>query len=393
MSESTVEPTDAYPSDRDVRVSLATSMATAARAFGVSLDGRQHDMAVWPFPADEERHLWFYTPTDHGGLPLNAMTPNQQRLAFQLVASGLSRAGYVTVSTIIGLDNVLDELEGWTASWGRERGRDPGLYYLRIFGNPEPGASWSWRFGGHHVSINHTIIDGVLSAVTPCFLGADPASSPLLGTHPLRPLGGAEDLARELVQSLDLDQRNLAVVSSVAPVDLVGANRSELIDGLVPLRLAEIWRGRFAGELADRVEMLQDTMEKAVGLLPIHLDAVRYTDTPKGLSVAELTDAQKTRVRSLLDVYLRRMPDALADRECAKFADHRLDSLTFLWAGGLEPGTPHYYRIQGPRLVVEYDNAARNANHVHTVWRDPLGDFGRDLLAEHYRQAHVAETL
>ncbi len=375
-----------------VRVALADSMAQAANAFTGSLDDRQRDRAVWSFPSDAERQLWFYTPTDHGGLPLSAMTPAQQRLAFHFVASGLSRAGYVTVSTIIGLDNVLDELEGWSSNWGRERGRDPGLYYLRIFGDPRPGRSWSWRFGGHHVSINHTIVDGCVTAVTPCFLGADPASSPLLGPHPLRPLAGVEDLGRDLVLALDDTQRQTAVVSAVAPVDLVGGNRTELVDGITPLRLADVWRGRFAGELGKRVEAIQDGMERASGLLPHHLDAVRYTTAPKGIVIGTLMESQKRRVRALLDVYLGRMPDSLAEIEAAKFAGRRLDSLTFLWAGGFEPGTPHYYRIQGPRLVIEYDNAARNANHVHSVWRDPEGDFGRDVLADHYRRSHSSGT-
>jgi len=142
----------------------------------------------------------------------------------------------------MGLENVLDELEGWTASWNRERGRDPGLYYLNVFGEPGSDAPWSWRFGGHHVSIHHLVLGGEVRASTPCFLGADPASSPLLGPHLLRPLGGAEDLGRELVHALDDEQRGTAVVSPVAPVDLVGANRPRLSDGDLPLPLANIWR-------------------------------------------------------------------------------------------------------------------------------------------------------
>jgi Protein of unknown function (DUF3500) len=377
--------------NNSVRVALADAMASAASNFLASLDDRQREAASWTFPSNDERRLWFYTPTDHGGLPLDAMSPAQQQLAFKLVATGLSRAGYVTVSTIIGLENTLDELEGWVASWGRERGRDPGLYYLRIFGDPSTQASdktWSWRFGGHHVSINHTIVDGALSAVTPCFLGADPASSPLLGTHPLRPLAGAEDLGRELVLSLTDAQRTIAVVSDVAPIDLVGANRSTIEDGHLPQPLAEIWRGTFTGVLAERVDTMHNALERAVGVQPHHNQAVKYTDTPKGLTVSALTTLQKLTLRSLLDVYLRRMPDALAEIEVEKFAGDRVEQLSFLWAGSFEPGFAHYYRIQGPRLVVEYDNAARNANHVHTVWRDPEGDFASDTLADHYRTHH-----
>ena len=146
---------------------IARRMADAAAAFLAALDDPQRELAAWPFPSDDERRRWFYTPTDHGGLTLGAMRPAQQRLAFQLLAAGLSRPGYVTVSTIIGLENVLDEVEGWTASFERERGRDPGLYYLRVFGEPSANGTWSWRFGGHHVSLNHLIVDGELEAWTP----------------------------------------------------------------------------------------------------------------------------------------------------------------------------------------------------------------------------------
>ena len=146
-------------------------MAEEAERLIDSLDDAQRKLALWPFPADEERRLWFYTPTDHGGLTLAAMTQPQHRLLYRLVASGLSTAGYVTASTIIGLENVLDQLEGFTATFERPRGRDPLMYYVRFFGAPSPTGTWSWRLGGHHVSLSFTIIDGVLSGATPLFFG------------------------------------------------------------------------------------------------------------------------------------------------------------------------------------------------------------------------------
>ena len=195
------------------RGDVAERMAEAATALLESLDAEQRALVAWPFPADDERRRWFYTPTDHGGLTLHAMGPAQQRATMRLLRTGLSRAGYVTATTVIGLENVLDESEGWTATFQRERGRDPGMYYVRVFGEPGEDGSWGWRFGGHHVSINHTIVDGELVASTPCFLGADPASSPLLGPHLLRPLAGAEDLGRQLVRSLDDGQLAAALLS------------------------------------------------------------------------------------------------------------------------------------------------------------------------------------
>jgi len=149
------------------RTRVAAAMADEAVRLIQSLDDSQRKLALFPFPADDERRRWFYTPTDHGGLTLAAMTQQQHRMLFRLVATGLSTPGYVTMSTIIGLENVLDQLEGFTASFERPRGRDPLMYFVRFFGSPSPTGTWSWRLGGHHVSLNFTIIDGVLSGSTP----------------------------------------------------------------------------------------------------------------------------------------------------------------------------------------------------------------------------------
>ncbi|SFK77595.1 DUF3500 domain-containing protein [Geodermatophilus ruber] len=364
-------------------------MADAARAWLASLDQGQREQAAWPFGAGGERQRWFYTPTDHGGLPLRDMRPAQQSLAMQLVATGLSRAGYVTVSTIMGLENVLDQVEGWSVDWGRERGRDPQLYWLRVFGEPGDQGAWSWRFGGHHVSLNLLVVDGEVQATTPCFLGADPAESPLLGPHLLRPLGGAEDLARDLVRSLDEAQSAQALLTGVAPVDIVGGNRARVGDGDLLLPLPDVWRGHFSQpRLADRVEAMHRGAEEKAGVRPQDHEAVRLTSRPKGVAAADLTPAQQDQLRALLGVYLGRIPDELAEREAAKFAGDRLGHVHFAWAGGTERHQPHYYRLQGPRLLVEYDNTQRDVNHIHTVWRDPEGDFGFDVLRHHLAAAH-----
>ncbi len=261
----------------NARRDVATAMADAARAWLDLLAEDQLATATWPFPADQERRLWFYTPTDHGGLTLGAMDPAQQRGAMRLLRTGLSEAAYNTATTIIGLENVLDAVEHWRSTFGRQRGRDPGMYFVRVFGQPGPVASWGWRFGGHHVSVNHTVVDGELASSTPCFLGADPAHSPLLGPHLLRPLGGAEDLGRELVRSLDAGQFDRALVSPVAPVDLVTANRARVTDGDRPLPLQSIFRGALAGPMHEQMARGQARMEDAIGLRPDHVDALSLT--------------------------------------------------------------------------------------------------------------------
>jgi len=353
------------------RTEVATRMARAAATWLDTLDRDQHHEAAWAFPADDERRLWFYTPTDHGGLPLCVMSPTQQRGALRLLRSGLSEAAYNTATTIIGLENTLDAREGFAGrSFGRERGRDAGLYYARVFGDPVPGGTWAWRFGGHHVSVNHTIVDGVLASSTPCFLGANPASAPLLGPHLLRPLAGAEDLGRELVRSLDDAQLGWALLSPVAPGDLVTTNRPHA----GPDRPAPGY-GLGRGEARDEAVEAQHSR-------------LRLTAEPQGIRAADLSSAQRDLLRALLDVYVRRVPDELAEAEAAKFAGNTLDELAFGWAGSVLPGDPHYYRVQGRRLLAEYDNTQNEANHVHTVWRDLDNDFGGDPLALHYATSH-----
>jgi len=283
---------------------------------------------------------------------------------------------------------VLDRAEGWTVDWGRERGRDPGLYYLRIFGEPGGAAPWGWRFGGHHISLNNLIADGTVRSVTPCFLGADPAASPLLGPTPLRPLAGAEDLARELVRSLDPGRGARATLLDRAPADIVGGNRARLADGDQMMYLRELWRTTFTEpRLAGRVARMDADAEQASGYDAGDHQRVALTTAPKGLPAAELDAAQRDLLRALLATYLGRVPDGLSPQP--DYADDAaLDAVYLAWAGPTEPGQPHYYRLQGPRLLIEYDNTQRQANHAHSVWRDPEADFGYDVLGAHLAAHH-----
>jgi hypothetical protein len=373
------------------RHQTAAAMAEAASAWLASLTDDQRAVAHGPMPAyddplDAERRRWFYTPTDHGGLTVHQQRPAQQRAAMALVATGLSLAGYVTVATTMGLENVLDRVEGFVTRFDRERGRDPGLYYLRVFGEPG-GAVWGWRFGGHHVSLNNLVVDGELVATTPCFLGADPASSPLLGGAVNRPLGQVEDLARELVRSLPPELAAQAVLLDRAPSDVVTANRSTVSPGDQVIPLSGIWRDpRFPDDTEQaRLQALSDAIDDSAGLTPDDNRSVQYTATPKGVAGRDLDSAQRELLLALLGSYFDRVPDSVSP--LASYDDPALDAVHVAWAGPTDPGLPHYYRLQGPRLLIEWDNTQRGANHAHSVWRDPEADFGLDVLAQH-RAAH-----
>jgi hypothetical protein len=377
-------------SDTAARREAAQLMADAARAWLDMLDAGQRRIASGAVPAhdasDAERRRWFYTPTDHGGLTVHQQLPAQQRAAMRLVASGLSTAGYVTVATIIGLENVLDHVEGFVARFDRERGRDPGLYYLRVFGEPGGARPWGWRFGGHHVSLNNLVVDGVLVSTTPCFMGADPATSALLGEAVNRPLARVEDLARELLRSFSPSLAAKAMLLPKAPSDLVTANRTQLSDGDRVIPLVGIWRERFRDPVEQaKLQAGSDAIDAAAGLADADHRAVEYTIVPKGVPAAELDSTQRNVLRTLLGTYFDRVPAGVSP--LAGYDEAALDAVHFAWAGSTEPGLPHYYRVQGPRLLIEWDNTQRGANHAHSVWRDPTADFGLDVLARH-RAAH-----
>ena len=374
------------------RHQIADEMAAAAAAWLDSLTDDQRSVAQAAGPSDDattdaERRRWFYTPTDHGGLTIHAQRPAQQRGAMALVGTGLSMAGYVTIATTMGLENVLDRVEGFVTTFDRDRGRDPGLYYLRIFGDPRGGGAWGWRFGGHHVSLNNLVVDGELVSTTPCFMGADPASSPLLGGAVNRPLARVEDLARELVRSLSPELAARAVLLDRAPSDFVTANRTTVSEGDQVIPLAGIWRDeRFPDDAEQaKLQALSDRIDEAAALTAEDHRAVEYTAAPKGVPGADLDASQRELLLALLRTYFDRVPDAVSP--LPSYDDRALDVVHFAWAGPTEPGLPHYYRLQGPGLLLEWDNTQRDANHAHSVWRDPTSDFGLDVLARH-RHAH-----
>jgi Protein of unknown function (DUF3500) len=376
----------------DSRRQVAATMAEAAQAWLDMLTAEQRAIAVGHLPSNEdtdnERRRWFYTPTDHGGLTVHQQRPAQQRAVMRLVASGLSRPGYVTVATTIGLENILDHTEGFAARFDRERGRDPGLYYLRVFGDPGSGRTWGWRFGGHHVSLNNLIVDGELVATTPCFMGADPATSELLGGAVNRPLARVEDLARELVRALHPDLAHRAILSPKAPSDFVTANRTTISEGDRVIPLAGIWRDeRFPDPVEQaKLQALSDAIDVAAGYAEADHRALEYTARPKGIPGADLRAEERELLRALLGTYFGRVPEAVSPM--ATYDEAALDAVHFAWAGSTESSAPHYYRVQGPRLLLEWDNTQRGANHAHSVWRVPENDFGLDVLRAHRRRHH-----
>ena len=275
-----------YETDFDT-MALVERMGEAATRFLASLSTDQRASATLDFDDRDERTRWFYTPVRRQGLPLAEMDRPQQRLAHQLLASGLSRSAYVTASTIMGLENTLDALEGWIFQTSRgstpERaasnyGRDPLMFYVSVFGEPHSRKPWGWRFEGHHISINYAIVSGRIVAPTPTFFGSNPAETPLGSVGSLRPLGGVEDLARELLHDLSDEQRAAAILSPVAPPDIVTANRPAVIEGALPLATPTL----FGWDLSVKEEDALPEQWRALGFTPEHQEATRYSSDAKG---------------------------------------------------------------------------------------------------------------
>jgi hypothetical protein len=314
----------------------APTMATTAKTFLDSLQPDQRAKATFTID-DEERANWFYTPVPRKGLQLKEMNDKQRQLAMSLLSAGLSQQGVTKATTIISLEDILKMLENGSAL------RDPGAYYFSVFGQPSESGVWAYRIEGHHVSQNFTIARGKVVGA-PSFFGANPAEVRQEPRKGLRVLAKEEDLARDLIHALSPEQRKTAVVDASAPRDILTTNSRQ---------------AALKGQAS-------------------------------GIQASALNPSQREKLQAVLDEYINNMTDeiAAARREQVKKAGA---NLWFAWSGGIERGEPHYYRIQTAAFLIEYDDTQNNANHIHSVWRDFNGDFGRDLLASHYRTSHTTD--
>jgi Protein of unknown function (DUF3500) len=316
------------------RTSSASLMAECANRFLASLTPEQKAKATFSFE-DGERVNWAFVPQERKGLPLREMTPYQKELANALLNAGLSQVGYIKAVTIMSLDDVLKVME-------RDSGerRNPEKYYFSVFGTPADKGTWGYRVEGHHCSQNYTVVNGrVLDA--PSFFGANPAEVKEGPRAGLRVLAQEEDLGREVIQSLDPEQRKTAIVDKEAPKEILTSNSRQ---------------AALKGQAS-------------------------------GISASKMTGTQYEKLLALLEMYANNMPEQIAQyrEEQIKKAGK---NIFFAWAGGVNKGDPHYYRIQTQAFLIEYDDTQNNANHIHTVWRDFTGDFGEDLLKQHYQTSH-----
>jgi hypothetical protein len=315
-------------------VHAVSLMSECANRLLAALDAGQRGKANLPFDSDE-RLNWHFIPKERKGLPLLEMTPYQRHLASALLAAGLSQRGYIKAVTIMSLEDVLKIVENDSGEH-----RNPEKYYFSVFGTPSDGGTWGYRVEGHHLSQNYTVANGkVIDG--PSFFGSNPAKVRQGPRKGLRTLAGEDDSGFELIHALDEPRQKIAIVDPTAYKDILTA--------------------------ASRKAALQGQ--------------------PSGLSASKMNSRQFDGLMALMEEYARNVPEELAEGRLAQI-NKAGRNIHFAWSGGINRGDPHYYRVQTPSFLIELDDTQDSANHIHSVWRDFTGDFGKDLLQQHYQASH-----
>ncbi len=312
---------------------VAAKMRDAVERLLAALPEKSRAQAQRTFD-DRDRTDWHYTPRSRNGIALKELDPAGRQAVHGLLRLALSASGYRKAVNIIELELVLREIEtfGWM--------RDPERYHLTVYGKPDRAQRWGWRFEGHHLSLNFTLAGDRMAVDTPSFFGANPATVAKGQRKGLRALGEEHDAGWAVLESLGEAQRREAVFESRTYGDIVTRNQ-------------------------DRVEPLAGA----------------------GILAAKLDEKQRALLWKLIETYAGNFEPGLAAARLARAKQGGVEAIRFGWAGSTARGRPHYYRVQGPQFLIEYDASQGDGNHIHAVWRDFTGDFGRDLLREHYAAA------
>ncbi|MEU8789692.1 DUF3500 domain-containing protein [Streptomyces sp. NPDC048643] len=339
----------------------ATAITFAAMGLFDGLTGDQRARVLLPHEDSGRTHWNFLPESGRCGLPLSELDRHQEGLAHRLIAESMSIPAYARVVQVMSNEHVLRELNLPVFGHVAATFRDARGYFLTFFGQPQPDTTWGWRLVGHHLSVNVTVVDGDLVSATPFLLGAEPARF-----GPFRILGEEEDAAFVLLEGLTGTQKERTVINSRPPADFVTRTVSTIGDVEYPA-----YHG-----VGRRDAMITDDDRKALAYFRAH---------PRGIRAGDLSPAQRAHFDDLLAHFVERARPGLVGREMDRIAAAGgVDELHFAWAGGTSMEQPHYFRIQGPVTLVEFDNAEDDANHVHSVWRDPSNDFGADLLIQHH---------
>jgi hypothetical protein len=302
----------------------------AANRFLATLDQQQRSAVSFAFDDDAQRVRWSNFPvrmTPRAGLKLGDLSAAQRSAAMSLLSSVLSPRGYEKIQQIMDADEVLKTNERNNPMFGRD------LYFISLLGTPSEKQPWMLQFGGHHLAVNVTIA-GEHGVLTPTLTGAQPALYTLAGKT-VRPLGGESDKALALLNTLDASQKKQAVL---------GYHVGDLVLG--------------PGQDGKTIQ-------------------------PEGLKASAMTERQRAMLLEVIAEWSGIVHESAA---AARMAELRADlsETWFAWSGPTTaaPGQniTAYYRIQGPKLVIEYAPQRLGGDlslHVHTMYRDPTNDYGR----------------
>lgn len=300
----------------------------AAEKFLTTLEPDQRKLATFTLD-DDERENWHYVPMDRAGIRLDALNEAQKAAAHALLANSLSAQGHATAQEVIQLETMLYEKSN------QSEFRNPGKYTVAIFGSPSAKTPWGWRFEGHHLSLNFSILDEKVALTTPFFFGTNPAEIREGKRKGLRPLGTVEDAARALARKLHTEGLHV----------------------------------RFTNKPPEEILTGQDRVAKKPAV--------------EGVAFSELEEGHQQEFLALVQLVA-----ASQNEKFLKVTREDLAEASFGWAGEFDKGVAHYFRVQTPQFLIEYANTQNNANHAHLVWRDFDGDFGRDVLREHLLHDH-----
>jgi hypothetical protein len=308
-------------------------MASAAQNFLGILNDEQRAAATFAYDSPE-RVNWHFVPRQDNnkkslrkGLALENMTAEQKKAALDVLRAALSPGGFESAITIMSFESLLKELEA-----GGPMVRNPGWYFVSLFGEPAKGGKWGFRVEGHHLSVNFTMDGGKIISTTPSVFGSNPAivmAGPRKGEKPIYQV---DQLAQNLIASLSAEQKKIA----------------------------------FQEKHFSEIEALTKGPKK---------------EKPVGLTLKQLEPNQKVLFLELVRSYANRMPDDVAERKMASVTDAPPEQIYFGYSGKFEKGEPHTYRVQGPTFLIEFlntqaDSAKNPANHIHSGWRTLSGDFG-----------------
>lgn len=332
--------------------SYSDEIKDAASSFIQTLDPLQKRSVLLQF-GDTARVRWNNLPIGlraRAGISIGNMTEAQRRLVHRILSATLSSQGYLKATGIMHLDNLLNLQTD--SNFARKRINDQvkkmmtdlkfghSNYFFAIFGNPSD-ISWGYKLEGHHLSVNISFT-GEKVSVTPWFIGTDPAEMDITEYAGWRVLGKEEDLGLRLIKMLSASQQKKATRNTDPPRDIITAAESGK-------RLVDNW----------------------------------------GIKANELDKKQKEVLLVIIREYVFNMEYEKAMIEYDKIIKAGVDNIYIGWIGPYEEFKDHYFILNGPTFLIEFDNAGgprRDGNHIHTIWREKGNEYGEDVLKKHYMQ-------